>query len=135
MAEMFLRASTRTKDGKVYRYHSVVKNQRVAGGRVVQRHVLYLGEIKSSQERARRRSFEVIEDGAQVPRAVALVAEDRIDALISDASILTLRVSAMRLRRPRQWGACWLALRLWQRLELDAFFAQRLPAPRAGHAP
>ena len=65
---MFLRATTRKKDGKVHRYFSVVENRRVAGGRVVQRHVLYLGEINSSQERAWRRSIEVIEDGAQAAR-------------------------------------------------------------------
>ena len=47
---MFLRATTRKKDGKVHRYFSVVENRRVAGGRVVQRHVLYLDEINSSQE-------------------------------------------------------------------------------------
>jgi hypothetical protein len=40
---MFLRATTRKKDGKLHRYFSVVENKRVRGGRVVQRHVLYLG--------------------------------------------------------------------------------------------
>ena len=69
---MFLRATTRKKDGKEHRYWSVVENRRVAGGRVVQRHVLYLGEINSSQELAWRRSIEVIEDGASVPRSYAL---------------------------------------------------------------
>jgi hypothetical protein len=34
-------------DGKQHRYWSVVENTRVAGGRVVQRHVLYLGEINA----------------------------------------------------------------------------------------
>ena len=42
---MFLRCKVRRKDGKQHRYWSVVENTRVAGGRVVQRHVLYLGEI------------------------------------------------------------------------------------------
>jgi hypothetical protein len=60
---MFLRATTRKKDGKEHRYWSVVENRRVAGGRVVQRHVLYLGEINSSQELAWRKSIEVLEDG------------------------------------------------------------------------
>jgi hypothetical protein len=46
---MFSRATARKKDGKEHRYWSVVENRRVAGGRVVQRHVLYLGEINSSQ--------------------------------------------------------------------------------------
>lgn len=129
---MFLRATTRKKDGKEHRYFSVVENRRVAGGRVVQRHVLYLGEINSSQERAWRRSIEVIEEGADTPRTVALFPEDRVAGLSPDESIVTLKVSAMRLERPRQWGACWLALMLWQRLELDVFFAMRLPASRKG---
>jgi hypothetical protein len=49
-----LRATIRRKDGKLHRYFSVVENKRVQVGRVVQRHVLYLGEINSSQEFAWR---------------------------------------------------------------------------------
>jgi len=59
---MFLRCKVRRKDGKQHRYFSVVENTRVAGGRVVQRHVLYLGEINDTQEVAWRRSIEVLED-------------------------------------------------------------------------
>ena len=33
---------------------------------------------------------------------------------------------------PRQWGACWLADLLWQRLHLDSFFAQHLGRSREG---
>ena len=58
---MFLRSKVRRKDGKQHRYWSIVENTRVAGGRVVQRHVLYLGEINDSQELAWRRSIEVLE--------------------------------------------------------------------------
>src|SRR6266404_2181442 len=65
---MFLRCKVRRKDGKQHRYWSVVENTRVAGGRVVQRHVLYLGEINDTQELAWRRSIEVLEDGAARPR-------------------------------------------------------------------
>ena len=60
---MFLRATTRKKDGREHRYYSGVENKRVGGGRVVQRHVLYLGAINSSQELAWRRSIEVFDDG------------------------------------------------------------------------
>ena len=129
---MFLRATTRKKDGKEHRYWSVVENRRVAGGRVVQRHVLYLGEINSSQELAWRRSIEVIEDGADAPRTYALFPEDRYEGALPDASIVRLKLSAMQLRRPRQWGACWLALSLWQVLDLDVFFAERLRPSRKG---
>src|SRR5258708_1253824 len=66
---MFLRCKVRRKDGKQHRYWSVVENTRVAGGRVVQRHVLYLGEINDTQELAWRRSIEVLEEGATHARA------------------------------------------------------------------
>ena len=129
---MFLRATTRKKDGKEHRYFSVVENRRVAGGRVLQRHVLYLGEINSSQELAWRKSIEVLEDGERVPRSLALFPEDRCEGLAPDASIVRLRLSELSLRRPRQWGACWLTLKLWQELGLDEFWAGRLAPSRKG---
>jgi hypothetical protein len=129
---MFLRAKTRKKDGKEHRTWSVVENRRVAGGRVVQRHVLYLGEINSSQELAWRKSIEVMEDGEAAPRTYALFPEDRCEGLLPDQSIVRLRLKSMQLCRPRQWGACWLALQLWQMLDLDVFWAERLPPSRKG---
>ena len=57
----------RKKDGKEHRYWSVVENKRVAGGRVVQRHVLYLGEINSSQELAWRKTIEVLDEDSGAP--------------------------------------------------------------------
>jgi hypothetical protein len=127
-----LRAKTRKKDGKEHRYWSVVENRRVAGGRVVQRHVLYLGEINSSQELAWRKSIDVLEDGQPAPRTYALFPEDRCEGLLPDESIVRLRLKSMQLHRPRQWGACWLALSLWQTLDLDVFWAERLPTSRKG---
>src|SRR6266853_1582532 len=129
---MFLRATSRKKDGKEHRYWSVVENRRVARGRVVQRHVLYLGEINSSQELAWRKSIEVLDESTHAPRTLALFPEDRCAGLLADESIVRLRLSALRLRRPRQWGACWLALTLWQWLELDEFWAERLAPSRKG---
>jgi DDE family transposase len=123
---MFLRCSTRKKDGKEHRYFSIVENKRVAGGRVVQRHVLYLGEINSSQQLAWRKSIEVFEDGKEQPSTLSLFAADRCEAVIPDESIVRVRLSELRLRRPRQWGACWLVLKLWRELELDRFWSERL---------
>src|SRR5216684_1094323 len=77
---MFLRCSSRKKDGKEHRYYSIVENKRVADGRVVQRHVLYLGEINTSQELAWRKSIEVFEDGQEQPSTLALFPEDRCGA-------------------------------------------------------
>ena len=84
---MFLRCKVRRKDGKQHRYWSVVENTRVGGGRVVQRHVLYLGEINDTQELAWRRSIAVIEDGAAQPRTLSQFPEDRCEGLLTNASI------------------------------------------------
>src|SRR5437764_3682580 len=129
---MFLRCKVRRKDGKQHRYWSVVENTRVAGGRVVQRHVLYLGEINDTQELAWRRSIAVVEDGAAQARTLSLFPEDRCEGLLADASIVGVRLSELRLRRPRQWGACWLALLLWRELQLDQFWSKRLGVSRKG---
>jgi hypothetical protein len=129
---MFLRATIRKKDGKEHRYWSLVESKRVSGGRVVQRHVLYLGEINSSQELSWRKSIEVLEEGADRPRTLALFPEDRCEGVLPDASVVRLRLSRVRLSRPRQWGACWLAVQLWEELRLDCFWSERLPASRKG---
>jgi transposase len=129
---MFLRASIRKKDGKVHRYFSVVENKRVGKGRVVQRHVLYLGEINDSQELAWRKSIEVFEDGGECPRTLSLFPEDRCEGLSGDDTIVRLKLSQMRLCRPRQWGGCWLALSLWQELGLDRFWSEYLARSRKG---
>ena len=129
---MFLRKTPRKKDGKTHNYWSVVENKRVAGGRVVQRHVLYLGEINSSQAAVWRKAIEVLDDDAGHRRTMALFPEDRCAAVACDLPVVQLRLSDMRLRRPRQWGACWLAGQLWQTLQLDQFWADRLPPSRKG---
>lgn len=129
---MFLRASTRRKDGKVHRYWSVVENRRLPGGRVLQRHVLYLGEINSSQERAWRKSVEVFDERTEQSRSLSLFPEERIDEGVVDESVVRLCLSQLGLCRPRMWGSCWLALKLWETLELDRFWGERLPRSRKG---
>src|SRR5712692_7471994 len=129
---MFLRSTTRKKDGKKHRYFSVVENKRVGRANVVQRQVLYLGEINDSQELAWRKSIEIFDEGSSRPRPLSLFPEDRCEGLLSDASIVRLKLSRMRLCRPRMFGACWLALRLWQELQLDRFWSERLAPSRKG---
>lgn len=125
---MFLRSNRRKKDGKVHEYWNIVENRRLSDGRVVQRQVLYLGEINSSQYEAWRRSIE-IEDGNS-RRQVALLPAERLTA--EEADTIGVRLSQLRLERPRQWGACWLALELWQQLDLDSFWRPRLRPSREG---
>ena len=94
---MFLRATNRKKDGKVHRYWSIVENRRLPGGQVSQRHVLYLGEINSSQERAWRKSIEVFDEDAAQTRSLSLFPEDRLDEAEVDESVVRLCLSQLRL--------------------------------------
>ena len=128
---MFLRCTKRKKDGKDHRYWSVVENRRVARGRVVQRHVLYLGEINDNQREVWRKSIEIFEDGKCVPTTMSLFPEDRLPD-VSDDSIVRVRLKDIELRRPRQWGGCWLACYLYEQLGLDKFWEQRLGKSRKG---
>jgi transposase len=125
---MFLRCTRRVKDGKAHEYWNLVENRRLADGRVVQRQVLYLGEINASQREAWRKTIEVHERGHR--RQVALFPAGSMPA--DDVDAIGVLLSELSLRRPRQWGACWLALDLWQQLELDSFWRPRLRPSREG---
>lgn len=128
---MFLRCTNRNKDGKEHRYWSIAKNRRVAGGRVVQRQVLYLGEINGSQCEAWRRTVEVFEDGSPSAKTMALFPEEH-PYEIDDEQVVQIRLKDVELCRPRQWGACWLACTLYKQLGLDGFWAEKLPPSRKG---
>jgi DDE family transposase len=128
---MFLRAHSRLKDGKEHRYWSIVENHRSAEGRVVQRQVLYLGEINDSQKQSWWRTIEVLEEGRESARQVALFPEDR-PVKHADLEVIQVRLNELELHRPRQWGACWLVGLLWEQLKLDEFWAERLKPSREG---
>src|SRR5208283_4278963 len=101
---MFLRRTERRKNGKAHLYWSIVENKRLDCGRVVQRHVLYLGEINSSQAEAWRKAVEVFDADAGGCQTLALFADDRCEAVAADASVVRLRLAELRLHRPRQWA-------------------------------
>ena len=103
----------------------------MSGQRVIQRQVLYLGEINDSQKAAWREAVEVFDEADKTTKQVALFPEHR-QAPVLDCDVITIRLSEMRLRRPRQWGACWLACHLWDQLQLDEFWRSRLPPSREG---
>ena len=99
---MFVRCKKRFKDGKEHRYWSVVENVRVSGGRVVQRQVLYLGEINDSQRAAWCRSIEVVE-GASRSKQVALFPEDR-EAPELECEVVQVRLAQLTLHAPAPVG-------------------------------
>jgi transposase len=129
---MFLRFNKRLKDGKEHRYWNIVENKRCAGGKVVQRQVLYLGEINDSQREAWCRVIEAFDEGSGRHTQLALFPADRAVPEHAQGYGVQVRLEAMELHRPRQWGACWLACQLYEQLELDRFWARRLPDSREG---
>jgi transposase len=126
---MFLRSNKRIKDGKEHRYYTVVESRRVGSGKVVQKQVLYLGEINDSQQSAWRKTLEVFDEQQQRLTSLSLFAEDRpvpADAIDS----VQVKLSEMKLERARAYGNCWLGCQLWQQLQLDQFWRKKLPKGR-----
>jgi hypothetical protein len=122
---MFLRSKMRRKDGKTHRYFSVVENRRVRSGRVVQRQVLFLGEINDSQQAAWRQTLEVFDEAEQRAATLSLFPEDReIPADALDG--VQVKLAEMELRRPRAFGNYWLGCELWRQLGLESFWQARL---------
>jgi len=127
---MFLKCSTRHKNGKAHRSWSIVECRRI-GRSVVQRHVLYLGELNDSQRAARQKSIAVFDEADGQSRQCALFPEDRTPPLTATPAV-QVRLDQLHLSRPRTWGACWLGDALWRELQLDTFFAARLGHSREG---
>jgi hypothetical protein len=126
---MFLRCHRRVKDGKEHRYYSVEESRRLRSGKIVQRRVLYLGEINDSQQAAWRRTLAVFDEQRQSYTTLSLFPEGcplPADALDS----VQVKLSEMQLRRARPYGNCWLGCELWRELELDSFWERKLPRGR-----
>jgi transposase len=126
---MFLRSNTRMKDGKQHRYFSVVESRRLRSGKVAQRQVVYLGEINDSQQAGWRKTLEVFDEEQHRYTPLSLFPEDRpvpADAIDS----VQVKLSEMKLERARPYGNCWLGCELWRQLQLDRFWAEKLPKGR-----
>jgi len=130
---MFLRSTTRKKNGKPHRYYSIVENRRLGDGSVSQRQLLYLGEINDTQEAAWRKSLSVFDEQRQRPETLLLFTEDR--PIPPDAvNAVQVKLDQIELRRPRAFGDCWLACEIWRQLQLDEFWNRKLANDRGGVA-
>ena len=131
MAKPFLHCHRRFKNGKDHCYWSIAEKVRTRRG-WAQRHLLYLGEINDSQKTAWTKVTEVFDASQQQTRELALYPADRaVPEHAADYGV-QVRLDEFELRRPRQWGACWVGCRLWDQLTLDEFWRERLPDSREG---
>lgn len=76
-AVMFLREKSRFKEGKEHRYWSIVESHRTMGNKIVQRQVLYLGEINDGQKALWCKTIEVFQHGEMQCKQIALFPADR----------------------------------------------------------
>jgi transposase len=129
---MYLRCNRRIKDGKEHCYWNIVESKRCSGGKVVQRQVLYLGEINDSQKQAWCRVIEAFDEQSQQRTELALFPAEKELPEHAEGYGVQVRLEAMELCRPRQFGACWLACHLYEQLALDQFWQDRLADSREG---
>jgi transposase len=128
---MFLRCNERFKNGKSHRYWNIVESKRTSANRIVQRQVLYLGEINDNQQDSWRKTIEVFEDGHKQPQQMLLFPED-VSSHKSQHNAIHVKLNELQIKKPRQWGACWLFCELWNLLELDQFWEDKLLPSRKG---
>jgi transposase len=120
---VYLRHTTRRKDGKSHVYWRLVRSVR-RGGKVVQETVAQLGEL-DAEGRAR---------AAELARNICGHAQERGQGQLFDSTrpseALAVKLDGVRLERSRSFGAVWLGLKLWQALKLDEVSREHLPAKR-----
>jgi hypothetical protein len=119
---MYLRHTTRRKDGKVHKYWRLVRSVRV-GRKVVQQTVAQLGEL-DAEGRARAKALARAITGDRAQPDLFTVDVDPADEAIP------VRLKRIRLERGRTFGDVWLGWTLWRALKLDEVLAQLVPEGR-----
>ena len=127
---MYLKCHARFKDGKEHRYWSIVESVRTRRG-VIKRPVLYLGEINDSQRAQWCSAIDAVDPSTHAVQSMSLFPEDRPPPP-DIANPVQIRLDQLTLHRARQWGGCWLAMELWNQLDLDSFWEERLADSRKG---
>src|SRR5438309_9655986 len=125
---MFLRSNHRIKDGKDHTYWSLVETVRTPGG-PRQRTLCYLGELNGSAQARWLKTIEVFNEQGEAEQLKLF--PSHIEPPEDDPQVARVLLNQVRLERTRQFGACYLGLELWKRLELDHFFEEAIDAAPA----
>jgi len=124
---MYLKPNKRKKNGKINEYYSIVEKRKVSNGRYVEKTVLYLGEISDSQKKAWNKSIKVINEDNKPVYKTLFAQCDGCDTY-QDVDAIPIRLSEMKLEKPRSFGDCWLGCEIWDELGLDKFWSCRIDA-------
>jgi len=122
---MFLRPNRRTKDGKDHTYWSLVETVRTADG-PRQKTLCYLGELNDSSQARWLKTIEVFNEQGEAQQLKLF--PSHVEPPADDPQVARVLLNRVRLERTRQFGACYLGLELWKRLQLDRFFEATLDA-------
>src|SRR5713101_5511588 len=125
---MFLRAHRREKDGKDHTYWSLVETARTADG-PRQRTLCYLGELNSSAQARWLKTIEVFNEQGEAQQLKLFPSQ--VEPPADDPQVARVLLNKVRLERTRQFGACWLGVELWRRLELERFFKEAIDEQEA----
>jgi transposase len=126
---MFLKTHERFKDGKRHVYYSLTESLRVSRKRVVQRTVLHLGELNTTQIERWQRTIEALhEDGQR--RQMRLFTDRDGQLPVAAEDVAEVILSSLVVRRPRRFGDCWIGCKLWEELGLRAFWDRALEEQR-----
>ena len=120
---MFLRSHSRSKDGKPHTYWSLVETVRTTDG-PRQKTLCYLGELNNSAQARWVKTVEVFNQQGETQQLKLFPSDVEVPA--DDPQVARVLLHRVRLERTRQFGACWLGLELWKRLELDRYFEAAL---------
>src|SRR5947208_1560758 len=120
---MFLRSNHRIKDGKDHTYWSLVETVRTPDGQR-QRTLCYLGELNGSAQARWLKTIEVFNEQGEAEQLKLF--PSHIEPPEDDPQVARVLLNQVRLERTRQFGACYLGLELWKRLELDHFFEEAI---------
>jgi transposase len=118
---MFLRPNRRGKDGKQHTYWSLVESVRTPDG-PRQKTLCHLGELNGSDHARWLKTIEVFNEHGEAQQLKLF--PSHVQPPADDPQVARVLVNRVRLERTRQFGACYLGLELWRRLELDDFFEQ-----------
>lgn len=129
---MFIKRRVRTKDGKAHVYYSVCESLRVSRTRIVQRQVLHLGELNTTQLDCWQKTIDVLHEDGQ--RHQLRLFSDREGAAPNEPDVIEVKLSSLQVKAPRRFGDCWVGCQLWEELGLEAFWRQAL-AQEAGQVP
>ena len=124
---MFLKPNKRFKDGKAHIYYTLNESTRISARRVVQRTILHLGELTTSQHHRWRHTIDVINERSEARQMELLTEEEhQRRGCPEDPDMVAIRLSTLQVRNCREFGSCWIGVKLWHMLELDRFWTERL---------